>query len=75
MRIVDRDVALWGVGKESYYYYYYSAKKMRENYDNILYKDFVDWFLSCDFIQMKKVALRKYYRKNFFTILKRKLHI
>ena len=72
--IVDRDVALWGVNKESYYYYY-SAKKMQENYNNILYKDFVDWFLACDFKQMKKVALRKYYRKNFFSILKRKLHI
>lgn len=73
-RVVDRDVALWGVDKESYYYSL-SAKKMRENYNNILYKDFVDWFLACDFKQMKKVGLRKYYRKNFFSILKRKLHL
>lgn len=73
--IVDRDVAMWGVSKESYYYYYYSALKMKENYDNIIYKDFVDWFLSCDFKQMKKAGLRKYYRKNFFSILKRKLHL
>ena len=72
--VIERDVALWGVDKESYFYFY-SAMKMKENYNNILYKDFVDWFLACDFKQMKKVALRKYYRKNFFSILKRKLHI
>lgn len=72
--IVNRDIALWGVNKESYYYYY-SALKMKENYEIIEYKDFVDWFLECDFKKMKKVGLRKYYRKNFFSILKRKLHL
>ena len=75
MHVVNRDIALWGVEKESYYYYYYSAKKMRENYDNIIYKDFVDWFLACDFKKMKNEGLKKYYRKNFFSILKRKLHL
>ena len=72
-KVVARDVALWGVNKESYFYAY-AAKKMQENYQNILYKDFVDWFLSCDFKMMKKMALRKYYLTNFFSILKRKLH-
>ena len=73
-KVVDRDVALWGVDKESYFYAL-SAIKMRENYSSILYKDFVDWFLACDFRKMKKVGLKKYYIKNFFSILKRKLHL
>lgn len=74
-RIISRDVALWGTAKESYYYYYYSAKRMRENYQNIAGKEFVDWFLNFDFDKAKREGLRRYYRQNFFSILKRKLHI
>lgn len=73
--VVNSDIAMWGVDKEYEYYYYYTEKKMKENYNNILYKDFADWFLACNFKQMKKDALRKYYKQNFFSILKRKLHI
>lgn len=73
-RIIERDIALWGPHKESYYYDV-AAQKMRENYDQINDKEFVDWFLSCDFFSMKKKALRSYYRKNFWSILKRKLHL
>jgi len=72
--IVNRDIAMWGVFKESYYYCC-SAKKMRENYIQIEDKEFVDWFLACDFASMKKKALWKYYSRNFISILKRKLHI
>ena len=73
--IVDRDVALWGIAKESYYYGY-SAKRMRENYSMFSgeRKDFVDWFLNFDFAKAKREGLKKYYKKNFFKILKRKLH-
>ena len=75
--IVDRDVALWGVAKESYFYYDYSAKRMKDNY--FLYrgerKEFVDWFLNYDFADAKRKGLRKYYRKNFIKIIKRKLHL
>lgn len=73
-KIIDKNIALWGVESEYEYYYYYTEKKMKENYDNILFKDFADWFLSCDFRKMRKKALIKYYRENFFSILKRKLH-
>ena len=73
-RIINRDVALWGVTKESYYYYY-SRKRMLENYENIQDKEFVDWFLNFDFDKAKRKGLMKYYRKNFFSILKRKLHL
>ena len=73
-RVVSRDVALWGTSKESYYYYY-SAKRMRENYENIADKEFVDWFLNFDFNKAKREGLRKYYHQNFFSIIKRKFHL
>lgn len=74
MRIVERDIALWGPNKENYYYKV-AAHKMRSNYASIQNKEFVDWFLSCDFFAMKEKALINYYIKNFWNILKRKLHI
>ena len=74
VRIIQRDVGLWGVGKENYYYYY-ARQRMRENYDKIVDKEFVDWFLNFDFVKAKKDGLRRYYRQNFFSILKRKLHL
>ena len=73
-RIISRDVALWGTQKEGYYFNI-AAKRMRENYDNIADKEFVDWFLNFDFDKAKREGLRRYYRQNFFSILKRKLHI
>lgn len=73
-RIISRDVALWGTQKEGYYFNI-AAKRMRENYDNISDKEFVDWFLNFDFDKAKREGLRRYYRQNFFSILKRKLHI
>lgn len=73
--VVNNNIALWGVEKESYYYYHYTSKRMKENYDKVFDKTFVDWFLSCDFVKMRKIALRTYYRNNFFSILKRKLGI
>jgi len=72
--VINRDVALWGVAKESYYYYY-SRKRMLENYENIEDKEFVDWFVSFDFYKAKRQGLIRYYRQNFFSILKRKLKI
>ena len=38
-------------------------------------KEFVDWFMNFDFDKAKRQGLMRYYRKNFFSILKRKLHI
>ena len=72
--IITRDIGLWGVSKENYYYYY-ARQRMKENYNNIDDKEFVDWFLEFDFEKAKKEGLRRYYRQNFFSILKRKLHI
>ena len=76
LNIIDSEIALWGVSKESFYYSH-AKKRMEENYplfdgEN---KDFADWFLSFDFERAKRAGLKKYYRKNFFSILKRKLHL
>lgn len=60
---------------EDHYYWYETRKRMKENYDNITEKTFVDWFLNYDFYGEQKKALRKYYIKNFFSILKRKMGI
>ena len=76
LKIINSDIALWGVTKESFYYSQ-AKNRMRENY--LLFdgenKDFVDWFLAFDFEGAKRAGLKKYYRKNFFSILKRKLHL
>lgn len=72
IRIVEHNIAHWGPRKENYYYQV-AAKKMRANYESIQDKEFVDWFLSYDFCAMKNKALRSYYIKNLWSILKRKL--
>lgn len=71
-RIVKRDIALWGVDKERYYRDL-ARKRMLENYDIIKDKEFVDWFLNFDFDKAKRDGLKRYYRQNFFSILKRKI--
>lgn len=70
--ILNRDIALWGVYKEKGYLDS-TRERMKENYENIQDKEFVDWFLNFDFEKAEKEGLRRYYRKNFFSILKRKL--
>lgn len=71
-KVIYKDVGLWGVEKERYYYSQ-SRLRMRENYANIQDKEFVDWFMNFDFDKAKRQGLRRYYRQNFFSILKRKL--
>ena len=73
--VVHRDIALWGVEKEDYYYYHFARERMRENYDNIQDKEFADWFMGYDFVKERREALKRYYCKNFWSILKRKLGI
>ena len=66
-------VYLWGFTKERGRYWPPTIARMRENYENIVEKDFVDWFLTFDFDKAKRDGLRKYYRKNFWSIFKRKI--
>lgn len=69
-------LALFGVKNESITHWPFIKKRMKENYERLTqYKDFIDWYLTYDFTKEKKKALTKYYIKNFFSILKRKLNI
>ncbi|MDQ0859289.1 peptidase [Bacillus sp. V2I10] len=47
--------------------------RMKENYDNVLYRDLLEWFLDYDFVTERKKTLLKYRTENFFPILKRKI--
>lgn len=49
-------------------------KRMKENFDNILFKDLLDWFLDYDFSAERKKCLLRYRMTNFFPILKRKIN-
>lgn len=71
--VLEKRLGLWGINLEERVYWPYTRKRMRENYDSISDKSFVDWFLNFDFVKERKKALRKYYRDNFWAILKRKI--
>ena len=75
--VLQRKQAIMGFDHEAEAYWGDIKDRMRENYDRFSpeYKDFVDWFFTYDFVGQKKKALVGYYRKNFFSILKRKLGI
>lgn len=73
--VMRRRLGLWGMSFERDIYWKDTMNRMRENYDQIVEKDFVDWFLHFDFDKEHKRSLRRYYRENFVSILKRKLHL
>lgn len=68
-----KNLQFFGVRNESITHWPHIKRRMITNWDNLLYKDFADWFLTYDFAKARKAALRKYYSQNFFKILKRKL--
>ena len=71
--VVEKRLALWGIEKEFKYWISTSTETMRLNYENLPNHEFIDWFLNYDFVKNKKRLLRKYYKDNFFSILRRKL--
>lgn len=73
--VVYRRIGLWGIGFESKIYWTKTRERMLENYDQIKDKEFVDWFLNFDFVKAHRQGLLRYYRQNFFSILKRKLNL
>lgn len=73
--VMKRRLGLWGMSFERDIYWKDTMNRMRENYDQIVEKIFVDWFLHFDFDKEHKRSLRRYYRENFVSILKRKLHL
>ena len=70
--VLSRRAALMSFKSESFIHWPHIKKRMLENYANIEDKEFVDWFLSFDFEKAKRDGLRRYYKQNFFSILKRK---
>lgn len=71
--VFARKIYGFGVEGESKKHWPDSIKRMKENYENIEEREFIDWFLTYDFVGERKKALRKYYKKNFLKIIKRKL--
>lgn len=47
--------------------------RMEENYDGLFEKKVYDYLKNFNFEKEKKIGLFRYYRKNFFSILKRKI--
>ena len=47
--------------------------RMGENYENMFEKDVYNYLKNYDFEEEKKRGLWRYYRENFFSIIKRKL--
>lgn len=77
VNVLNKKAGLMGFHNEAVSHWPHIIKRMKENYAkmNQEQKDFVDWFLSFDFKKAKREGLLRYYRQNFFSILKRKLHI
>lgn len=75
--VMSRRAGLMSFKSERVLHWPYIITRMKTNYDkmNQEQKEFVDWFLSFDFDKAKREGVRKYYRHNFFNILKRKLHL
>lgn len=71
--VLYRRAGLMSFKSEKFIHWPHIKKRMLENYDIIKDKEFVDWFLSFDFDKAKREGLRRYYRQNFFSILKRKI--
>lgn len=75
--VMSRHAGLMSFKSERVLHWPYIIPRMKANYDKMSQeqREFVDWFLSFDFAKAKREGLKKYYRKNFFNILKRKLHL
>lgn len=75
--VMYRRSGLMSFKSERVLHWPYIISRMKENYAkmNQEQKDFVDWFLSFDFKKAQEIGRFHYYRRNFFSILKRKLHI
>ncbi len=69
--LLSRKLYLINVSAESYYINL-SKQRMRQNYDIIQDKEFVDWFLNFDFEQAKRISLFRHYTRDLFSIVKNK---
>lgn len=73
--VMCRRSGLMSFKSERVLHWPYIIPRMKENYDKMTQeqKEFVDWFLTFDFAKMQKESRMRYYKQNFFSILKRKL--
>lgn len=72
--VLQRKGALLDFSYERTLHWVHIIPRMQENYDRMTdqQREFVDWFLSFDFARARRDGLRRYYRQNFFSILRRK---
>lgn len=75
--VMYRRSGLMSFRSERVLHWPYIIPRMKANYDKMTQeqKEFVDWFLTFDFEKAQKESRRRYYKQNFFSILKRKLHL
>lgn len=73
--VMYRRSGLMSFKSERILHWPYIISRMKKNYDlmNQEQKEFVDWFLTFDFDKAQRASRLRYYRENFFSILKRKL--
>ena len=71
--LMERKIIQFGIAGESRKHWPDTIARMKQNYDILEQKEFVDWFLQYDFVKKRRSALQNYYRKNLFSILKRKI--
>ena len=74
IKVLSEKAGLMSFKSEKFIHWPHIKKRMLENYDIIEDKEFVDWFMNFNFDRAKRKGLIKYYRKNFFSIIKRKLN-
>ena len=70
-RFLDRDVQF--LSEKNISKWSKIVARMQENYDGVFDKATVDFLVEYDFEKEKKRGLWRYYRRNFFSILKRKI--
>lgn len=63
----------FGIDREAFLFWPEIKKKIKENYEEIQEKEFVDWFLCTDFVKARKNAVRKYRVHNFSKLAIKKL--
>lgn len=72
-KVMNESIHLFGIERESKIHWPDIKKRMISNKDNIIEKEFVEWFLNYNFISVRKKAIMRYRIKNIVPIIKRKI--
>lgn len=73
VKLMNKRIHLLGLEKENEIYWDDIKNRMIENKENILEKEFMEWFLNYDFLKERKRAVIKYRVKNFPILIKKKI--